>query len=75
VVCALYNCIHYPKFAFDGRDWSASQPLRSSQGVIEYYTHWVEDWLGLRTGFDALEKDQNLSMLRLKPPTTLFCSR
>jgi hypothetical protein len=72
VVCSLYKRIHYPKFAFDGRDWSASQLLRSSHGVIDYYTHWVEDSVGLRTGFDALEKDQNLPMLRIKPQ--LHCS-
>ena len=50
--------MHYLKSAFNGRDWSTSQPHRISHGVIDYNTYRVQDWVGLRTGFDALEKDK-----------------
>jgi hypothetical protein len=62
-----YSCTHDLKFALDGGVWPASQPGRSSHGVIGYNTHWVGDWVDLRTGFDAVQREKS-AHARLQTP-------
>jgi hypothetical protein len=43
----------------DGDEWSASHPGRFIPGEIYPTDHWTGDWVGARTGMDAVEKRRN----------------
>jgi hypothetical protein len=42
--------------ALDGGEWSASRPGRFTTGDRTPSTHWIEVWVGLRAGLDAVVK-------------------
>jgi hypothetical protein len=49
----------YLTSALDGREWSASRP-----GVSTFITHCTGDWVGARSGLDAVQKGKPLAPAR-----------
>jgi hypothetical protein len=46
---------------------SASRPGRFNPWEIAPGTHWIGDWVGLRSGLDAVEKRKIFPLLRNEP--------
>jgi hypothetical protein len=55
--------------ALVGREWSASRPDRFTPGGKVPGTHWIGDWVSLRTGLNYVEKRKFLTLpgLELRP--------
>jgi hypothetical protein len=45
-------------WGLDGGDWPASRPGRFTPVVRSPGAHWIEGWLGPRSGLDAVAKRQ-----------------
>jgi hypothetical protein len=46
--------------ALGGGKWSVSRPGHFTPRKITAGTHWIEVWLGLRSGLDAVEKRKKI---------------
>jgi hypothetical protein len=54
--------------ALEGGEWSASRPCQFTLGERAPGTHWEGDWMGPRTGLDAVEKRKTFCPCRGSNP-------
>jgi hypothetical protein len=65
-----YSSTHSLASALDGVEWSASRPGRFTPRERAPSTHWIESWVGLRAGLDAVVKRKILNPRRESKPRT-----
>jgi hypothetical protein len=51
-----YSSTHSLTSALDGGEWSASRPGRFTSRERDPCTHWIGDWIGLKTVLDSVVK-------------------
>jgi hypothetical protein len=52
-------CVFLTSAVIEG-EWSASHPSRFTPGERVCGTHWIEGWVGPRSGLDDMEKREVL---------------
>jgi hypothetical protein len=53
--------------ALDAGKWSASLPGLFTPGKSPSFTHWIEVWVGITAGLDALEKRKVFTLPGIQP--------
>jgi hypothetical protein len=54
-----------------GRQWSTSRPGRFTPGERATGTHWIEGWMGPRSGLDDVEEILNPTETRTPTPRSV----
>jgi hypothetical protein len=57
----------YSSIILDGSEWSASRHCRFTPRDSVLGAHWIGDWVGSRTGLDAVKKIKLFSLPGIEP--------
>jgi hypothetical protein len=68
------GCIDPPflTLVLDRNEWSGSRAGRFTPGERAPGTHWIGDWVGLRTGQNEVERKKNLAPIGIGTPTVMM---